>query len=75
MDSNLSTSDGTFSSTINASPCPVTIQFCEPGTTEADLVLREGYFVYRGEKIEDIHKAYERFVEWLSSVEHNRGQL
>ena len=32
------------------------------------LRLEKGFFHYRGEKIEDIHQAYERFRGWMDAV-------
>lgn len=36
---------------------------------EIVIKLEEGYFWYKGERIEDVHKVYERFTEWLKQAE------
>ena len=47
---------------------PNTIHFSTDNLQEPIMKLSQGYFWYRGEKIEDIHQVYERFNEWLVSA-------
>lgn len=37
--------------------------------SEVVIRLEKGYFWYKGERIEDIHKVYDRFNEWLGLAE------
>ncbi len=45
------------------------IRFLVDGSPENTLKLENGFFWYRGEKIEDINFAYERFCKWLEKSE------
>jgi len=33
-----------------------------------ELKLEKGYFWYRGERIEDINQAYEKFCDWINRI-------
>ena len=38
------------------------------GVEEVLRITRDGFY-YRGEKVDDVYKVYERFNEWLSMAE------
>jgi hypothetical protein len=48
-----------------------TVFFNTDGEPTETLKLEEGWFWYRGEKIEDVNNVYERFCNWLSKQENN----
>ncbi len=48
---------------------PNTIYFRWDDTNEVILRISKEGFYYRGELVEDIHKVYERFNEWLTKIE------
>jgi len=48
-----------------------TISFHIDSYPDEILKLEKGFFWYKGKKIKDIKKAYERFCKWLESSEKN----
>jgi len=41
----------------------------EDGKFEEVLKLEKGKFIFKGEEVKDVNKVYERFCEWMSSVD------
>ena len=45
------------------------LQFYTKGTIDPIMKLTRGKFYWKGKEVEDVHQIYERFNEWLKTVD------